>query len=103
MRPSAVALLCLLALPAGADAPWDQADLSAAKALHDQSCIACHARIYGGDGSKMYTRDSGMLANRRQLLKRVATCNAMVNADWFPEDEAAVAAWLNRQYYHFAQ
>jgi hypothetical protein len=59
--------------------------------------------MYGGDGSKMYTRDGRMLSDRLELLQRVATCNARVSAGWFPDEEAAVAAWLNQQYYHFAR
>ena len=55
----------------------------------------------GGDGSKMYTRDGRVLSNQLELLQRVASCNAMVNAGWFPEEEGNVAAWLNQQYYHF--
>lgn len=93
----------LLLLPqlALAEAPWGAVDLKAAPALHQKHCVACHARMYGGDGSKMYTRDGRMLSNRLELLQRVAACNAQVNAGWFPEDEGSVAAWLNQLYYHF--
>jgi hypothetical protein len=34
-------------------------------------------------------------------MQRVASCNAMINSGLFPEEEGAVAAWLNQQYYHF--
>lgn len=87
----------------GDDDPLGKADPGLGKALHDKTCISCHARMYGSDGSKMYTREGRMLTNKKELLQRVATCNAMVKAGWLPEEEAAVAAWLNQQYYHFEQ
>ncbi|MBS1188269.1 MAG: cytochrome c [Rhodocyclaceae bacterium] len=97
--------LAALLLPAAAlaDAPWGKADPRLGKALHDRSCIACHARLYGGDGSKMYTRPGRLVTNPRELLQRVAACNAMTKAGWIPKQESAVAAWLNQQYYRFDQ
>ena len=85
-----------------AEAPWGTAvDLKQAAELHREKWVACHVRLYGGDGSKMYTRDGRMLSNQLELLQRVAACNAQVNSGWFPEEEGAVAAWLNQHYYHF--
>jgi hypothetical protein len=49
----------------------------------------------------MYTRDGRMLSNQLELLQRVSACNAQVSSGWFPEEEGAVAAWLNQHYYHF--
>jgi hypothetical protein len=86
---------------AWADEPWGTVDLDAAKPLHDKACVSCHVRMYGGDGSKMYTRDGRVLSNKLELLQRVASCNSTVSSGWFPEDEGNVAAWLNKQYYHF--
>ena len=85
-----------LALP-----PGKANDAGAARELHERACTACHARMYGGDGSKMYTRDGRMLSSRLELLQRVAACNAQMNAGWFPEEEGSVAAWLNKLYYRF--
>lgn len=101
MRQTVVLLASLLPLAALAEAPWGKANPVEGKALHDKACIACHARYYGGDGGGMYTREQRIVGNQRELLQRVATCNAMVKTGWFPEEEAAVAAWLNQQYYHF--
>ena len=95
--------LLMLSQLALAEAPWGTVDLKAAPALHQKHCVACHARMYGGDGSKMYTRDGRMLSNQRELLQRVAFCNTQINAGLFPEEEASLAAWLNQQYYHFTQ
>ena len=101
MRLTIIALLALLPLAASAEEPWGKVDLKCAKPLHDKACVSCHVRMYGGDGSKMYTRDGRLLSTKLDVLQRVASCNAMVSSGWFPEEEASVAAWLNQQYYHF--
>lgn len=101
MRLSTLALIALLPVAAHAEAPWGKIDMSTAKPLHDKACVSCHKRMYGGDGSKMYTRDGRMLSNQLELLQRVSACNAQVSSGWFPEEEGAVAAWLNQHYYHF--
>lgn len=101
MRLPIIAILSLLTSVAGAEEPWGKVDLQAGKALHDKSCHSCHVRMYGGDGSKMYTRDGRLLSNKLELLQRVASCNSTVSSGWFPEEEGNVAAWLNKQYYHF--
>lgn len=102
MKLSLFGLLAALPFAALAEAPWGDVDLKGAPALHDKACTSCHQRMYGGDGSKMYLRDGRVLSTRLELLQRVAACNAMVSAGWFPEEEASVAAWLNQRYYHFA-
>ena len=93
--------LLLLASVAHADPPWGKVDLQAAPELHQKACAGCHIRMYGGDGSKMYTRDGRMLSTQLELLQRVGACNAQMNAGWFPEEEGTVAAWLNQRYYRF--
>lgn len=93
--------ISLISVPALAAEPWGNADPKAGKERHDKACISCHAGIYGGDGSKMYTRDGRLLSTQLGILKRVAFCNSQVKAGWFPEEEAEVAAYLNQQYYHF--
>ncbi|MFN3397280.1 MAG: cytochrome c [Sulfurimicrobium sp.] len=88
------------AAPAFADADIDKGDVKIGKALHDKSCIACHASKYGGDGSKMYTRDDHKVTTKQQLVSRVKSCNKNVGTGWFPEEEAHVEAYLNATYYH---
>lgn len=88
--------------PAFGEPPWGaSADLAQGEKLHGEQCVACHARMYGGDGSKMYTRDGRMLSTRPELLQQVATCNSRLSTGWFPEEEAHVAAWLNHKFYRF--
>ena len=81
--------------------PWGDADPKAGKEHHEKACVACHVRLYGGDGSKMYTRDGRLLMTKLDVLQRTATCNSQIQAGWFPDEEAEVAAYLNQQYYHF--
>ena len=93
----------LIAPPLLAADPWGSADPKIGKERHDKACLACHVRLQGGDGSKMYTRDNRLLSTKLAIMKRVATCNAQAKAGLLPEEEAAVAAYLNQQYYHFKE
>ena len=101
MTVSRILPLLLFASVAHAEPPWGKVDLQAAPELHQKACAGCHIRMYGGDGSKMYTRDGRMLSTQLELLQRVGACNAQMNAGWFPEEEGTVAAWLNQTYYKF--
>jgi len=101
MTVSRILPLLLFASVAHAEPPWGKVDLQAAPELHQKACGGCHIRMYGGDGSKMYTRDGRMLSSQLELLQRVGACNAQMNAGWFPEEEGTVAAWLNQRYYRF--
>ncbi|MEY4592305.1 MAG: hypothetical protein RIR18_1200 [Pseudomonadota bacterium] len=88
---------------AQAEEPWGRSDHKMTESMHEKACVACHARMYGDDGSKMYTRDGRMLSNKLELLQRVTSCSAVMSAGWFPEEEGGVASWLNDHYYHFEQ
>ena len=101
MTVSRILPLLLFASVAHAEPPWGKVDLQAAPELHQKACAGCHIRMYGGDGSKMYTRDGRMLSTQLELLQRVGACTAQMNAGWFPEEEGSVAAWLNQRYYRF--
>ena len=82
-------------------APDAGGDAKAGKTLHDKGCVGCHTNMFGGDGSKIYTRADHKVKTKQQLAAQVSACNANVGAGWFPEDEAHVAAYLNQQYYKF--
>lgn len=98
--PSLLLLLLSPLLAIAAD-PWGDADPKAGKIKHEEKCVACHVRLYGGDGSKMYTRDGRLLMTKLDVLQRTATCNSQIQAGWFPDEEAEVAAYLNQHYYRF--
>lgn len=96
------ALFCGVLLTCSAHAaPFAKGDPKAGKALHDKACISCHVKMFGGDGSGIYTRADRKTQNAQQLAARIAGCNANTGANWFPEDETHVAAYLNQQYYKF--
>lgn len=99
------ALLATIALslaiaPAFADT-FEKGDPRIGKTLADKSCNACHISMFGGDGSKIYTRPDRKVKNAQQLLARVRICNTNAGAGWYPEEEMHVAAYLNMNYYHF--
>lgn len=94
------AILGLALLAAAPVIAAENGDAKLGKALHDKSCIACHASKYGEDGSKMYTRADRKVTSQQQLGSRVKACNNNVGTNWFPEEEAHVAAYLNATYYH---
>lgn len=65
-------------------------------------CEDCHSDRYGGgDGTQIYLRSDRRVNSLAQLSTQVSVCNSQLNTGWFPEDEAHVVAYLNRQYYHF--
>lgn len=95
MRPYSLLALLLMTAPAYA------ADAKLGKALHDKQCISCHAKMFGGDGSRIYTRSPRLINDKTALGQRVAACSAQTGAKWFPEDEENVAAYLAQQFYKF--
>jgi mono/diheme cytochrome c family protein len=82
-------------------APFAKGDPKTGKALYDKACLSCHAQMFGGDGSKIFTRADHKVKTAKQLADRIAACNANTSAGFFPVDEANVAAYLNQQYYKF--
>ncbi len=83
-------------------APFPKGDPKAGKVLFDNAkCNACHASLMGGDGTRLFTRAERKISSADALLKQVKFCAAQVGAQWFPEEEEHVAAYLNQQYYKF--
>lgn len=97
---AALGLAWAVASPVRAD-PFPKGDPNQGKALLEKSCVACHRAMYGGDGSKIYTRPERKVRTPEQLLSRVRGCNTNAGAGWYPEEEMHVAAYLNLRYYHF--
>ena len=71
------------------------------KLVADAKCETCHASKVGGDGSNMYSRQDRRVTNKSKLLSQVARCNNELNLGLFPDDEAAIAAYLNAEHYKF--
>ena len=93
-------VLLLAVAPAFAN-PFAKGDIKIGKALHDKSCVSCHASMTGGNGSAIYSRLERKVKNPQQLQARIRNCNVNVGANWFPEDENHAGAYLNSTFYHF--
>ena len=74
---------------------------SGKKLVSDAKCESCHASKRGGDGSSMYSRQDRRVTTKSQLLSQVGRCNNELNLGLFPDDEAAIAAYLNVTHYKF--
>ncbi|WP_293601189.1 hypothetical protein [Polynucleobacter sp. 39-46-10] len=77
-------------------------DIANGKKIDEQKCYACHAKKSGfGNGDMIYTRSDSKVKNLQNLKSMVAICNTELRLDLFPEDEADVTAFLNKQFYKF--
>ena len=77
-------------------------DLASGKKIDQQKCYACHAKKSGfGNGDMIYTRSDSKVKSLQNLKTMVAMCNTELRLDLFPEDEADVTAFLNKQFYKF--
>ena len=80
--------------------PLAGADPAAGRALVQKDCVGCHEKRFG-DAATIYTRADRRVHNAAQLLAQVQVCSTQLSTNYFPEDEANVAAYLNQQYYKF--
>jgi cytochrome c2 len=72
------------------------------KAIDQAKCYACHAKKTGfSNGDMIYTRSDRKVKDFARLKTMVAMCNTELRLDMFPEDEADVIAYLNKQFYKF--
>ena len=72
------------------------------KAIDQAKCYACHAKKTGfSNGDMIYTRSDRKVKDYTRLKTMVAMCNTELRLDMFPEDEADVVAYLNKQFYKF--
>ena len=97
-----IVLVALAAHPAMAQqpAPFAHGDPAAGKRLAERDCIACHEQKFK-PASAIYTRPDRRVTSAARLLAQVQVCNAELRANYFPEDEENVAAFLNDTYYRF--
>lgn len=98
----ACAVLAFAATHASAQAadPLAGADAAAGKVLVEKDCVGCHEQRFG-DAASIYTRADRRVTTRAQLLAQVQFCNTQLKSNYFPEDEANVAAYLDQRYYRF--
>jgi len=82
-------------------APAMAADFEHGKQLHQDNCMACHARMTGGDGEVLYTRPDRRVSSLAGLEAQVRRCESNLQLKWFDEDIADVVHFLNQTYYRF--
>ncbi len=79
-------------------------NLQNGKEIDQHKCYACHAKKTGfGNGDMIYTRSDSKVNSLAKLKTMVERCNTELRLDLFPEDEADVIAYLNKQFYKFKQ
>lgn len=103
MRMNIAPFLCVLAVVAtSANAETLLAgDAAKGKATHDAKCAACHVQMFGGDGSKIYTRKDRKIKSAEGLIGRVKGCNKQTGANLSKADVDNVVNFLNTTYYKF--
>lgn len=69
--------------------------------LDSERCSGCHIRMFGGDGSGIYTRPE-RVQSIEGLMRRVELCNINTqNGELSPEQLDDITAHLNEAYYLF--
>jgi hypothetical protein len=76
-------------------------DAKLGEPLASRDCVACHARRFDGDADRMYLREDRKVRTPAQLMAQIRYCNTELGAGYFPDEEEHLAAYLNKQYYHF--
>lgn len=100
-RPLAVLHALLAIATLGTAVVAEASPANGQKLIADAKCEACHISKVGGDGSTIYTRKDRRVTAKSKLLPQVSRCNTDLNLGLFPEDEAAIAAYLNATHYKF--
>ena len=83
--------------------PFSEGKAQIGKAMVEKHCIECHARRFGGDGSKIYTRENRIVNSSKGLIAQIRNCNTMLGMKWFEDEELNVAKYLNQTYYQFTE
>ncbi|MBF0135304.1 MAG: cytochrome c [Magnetococcus sp. DMHC-1] len=94
-------LSTFLPLVAGFSGSAAAADVEKGRTLHEKSCMTCHAAKFGGDPHRIYTRPDHKKKNKKELVAMVAFCNQNVGTNWFDEEVADVAEYLDKSFYKF--
>jgi hypothetical protein len=102
-RLAAVSLAVLATSVLWHAVPARAADTAIGKRLHEAHCASCHAGIVGGDGSKLYTRESRRIHSFPGLERQVERCVQSRDLNWSKAQINDVIAYLNQTYYHFKE
>lgn len=69
-------------------------DLENGRDLHQQNCIRCHS-------ASTYSSENRKVMDKKALIARVKLCDYSLGTQLFDDDIADIAAYLNKEYYHF--
>lgn len=101
MKRSAITtLLICFSLSAHSNAllPGDAAH---GKSVHEKNCAACHDRLTGGKGDKLYTRENRRVTSVEGLMAQIGRCNVMQSLNLTEDDLNGVTKYLNESFYQF--
>lgn len=77
------------------------ADMARGEQLHTTHCAACHASMFGNNGSDIYTRSDRRISNLLGLKKQVRFCEQNLGLTWFDDQIQDVTDYLNATFYKF--
>lgn len=93
--------LALFALPLLLGGAAHAADAKRGQQMVEGNCVSCHASMFGGDGSSIYTRPDRKVKSLAGLTKQVNFCKTTLGMQWFDDEVADVVGYLNDKYYKF--
>jgi len=71
------------------------------KALHDQSCMQCHAALMGGNANAIYSRGDRKVNSLARLESQVTGCAVAAGVDWQARQYQQVVDYLATTFYRF--
>jgi len=71
--------------------------------LYAAKCAGCHASMFGGDGSKIFTRPDHKVRTVEGLMGQVDACEKNLGLSLSRDDINDLVSYLNQHYYHFTQ
>ncbi len=78
----------------GDDVEEEMTSVERGKQLHNQNCLRCH-------GTKLYTRRHRRIRTYAGLLTHVQRCATNLNKQWWEDEVADVADYLDAEFYFF--
>ncbi|WP_217125804.1 cytochrome c [Hydrogenophilus thiooxidans] len=99
---SVAALVAVIAPSIGRANPFPDANVAQGKAYHEELCVECHTRRFGGEeGSGAYLRENRRVKTPEALTQMLTACTTALKLELFPEDEYHIAGYLNQRFYRF--
>jgi hypothetical protein len=100
MTPVRAAIVVLLLCAAPVVACAADGEPARGRTLVEKDCNGCHVRQFGSV-ERIYLREDRRVRTPAQLQAQVTYCNTQLGTNYFPDEEAHIAAWLDQQYYRF--